>query len=48
LEQGFVQARGLDPESPPKNIDEIYQYAKKIHALGDDISGYYFAGSCSG
>ena len=39
---------GLDPEKPPKTIDEIHEMAKKIRALGDDIYGFYFAGSCPG
>ena len=43
----FRQA-GLDPESPPTTWDEIYEYAKAINALGDDIYGYYFSGACAG
>ncbi|MEP7293239.1 MAG: sugar ABC transporter substrate-binding protein, partial [Chloroflexota bacterium] len=43
----FEQA-GLDPEAPPTTWDEIYEDAKAITALGDDIYGYYFAGACAG
>ena len=31
---------GLDPNKPPKTWSELYEYAKKIAALGDDIYGY--------
>ncbi|HEV2782529.1 MAG TPA: sugar ABC transporter substrate-binding protein [Actinophytocola sp.] len=43
----FRQA-GLDPEKPPKNFDEIYEYAKKITALGNGITGFDLAGNCGG
>jgi multiple sugar transport system substrate-binding protein len=43
----FKQA-GLDPEKPPKNFDEIYEYAKKITALGNGITGFDLAGNCGG
>ena len=43
----FRQA-GLDPESPPKTHAQLIEYATKIRALGDDIYGYYFSGSCGG
>ena len=39
---------GLDPEKPPTTIDEIHADAKKIRALGHDIYGFYFSGSCPG
>jgi len=39
---------GLDPNQPPKNLAQIHDYAKKIHALGPDIYGFYFSGSCPG
>ena len=35
----FEQA-GLDPESPPTTWDEIYEAAKAINDLGDDIYGW--------
>lgn len=31
---------GLDPELPPRTWDELYDAAKKISALGDDIYGF--------
>ena len=43
----FEQA-GLDPENPPQTWDELLEAARAISALGDDIYGYYFAGSCAG
>ena len=39
---------GLDPDKAPATIQEIHEDATKIRALGDDIYGYYFAGSCPG
>jgi multiple sugar transport system substrate-binding protein len=39
---------GLDPEKPPQTLAELKDYATKIHALGPDIFGYYFSGSCGG
>jgi multiple sugar transport system substrate-binding protein len=39
---------GLDPNKPPASLDEIHQDAKKIRALGSDIYGFYFSGSCPG
>ena len=43
----FKQA-GLDPDKAPTSLAEIHADAKKIRALGPDIYGYYFAGSCPG
>lgn len=43
----FRQA-GLDPDKPPTSLGELREYADKITALGDDIKGYYLAGSCAG
>lgn len=43
----FEQA-GLDPDSPPQSTAEIVEAARAISALGDDIYGYYFSGSCGG
>ncbi len=39
---------GLDPEKAPKTLAEIHADATKIRALGGDIYGYYFSGSCPG
>ena len=39
---------GLDPDKPPSSVPEIQADAKKIRALGTDIYGFYFSGSCPG
>ena len=39
---------GLDPNKPPTTLAQIHEYAKKIRALGPDIYGFYFSGSCPG
>ncbi len=31
---------GLDPDDPPETWDELLDAARRIHALGDDISGF--------
>jgi multiple sugar transport system substrate-binding protein len=43
----FTRA-GLDPEKPPSTMDEMVDYAKRIKALGGDVSGYFFGGACPG
>jgi multiple sugar transport system substrate-binding protein len=43
----FEQA-GLDPEKPPTSLAEVREYADKITALGNDITGYYLPGNCAG
>ena len=43
----FRQA-GLDPDVPPQTIYEIHEMATAIRALGPDIYGWYFSGSCPG
>jgi multiple sugar transport system substrate-binding protein len=43
----FEQA-GLDPNMPPTSLSEIREYADKITALGNDVTGYYLPGSCAG
>ena len=43
----FTKA-GLSPDSPPKNFAQILADARKINALGHGISGFSFAGDCSG
>ena len=43
----FIEA-GLDPENPPSTWDEVLEAARAISELGDDIYGFYFAGSCAG
>ncbi|MDR0387914.1 MAG: ABC transporter substrate-binding protein, partial [Treponema sp.] len=34
---------GLDPNKPPVTWDELYEYGKKIHALGTDVYGFNIA-----
>lgn len=46
--KGLFKKAGLDPEKPPTTIDQIHEYATKIHALGPDIYGYYLSGNCGG
>jgi len=46
--KGLFKQAGLDPEKPPTTLAEVHEYAKKIHALGPDIYGYYFSGNCGG
>jgi len=43
----FRQA-GLDPETPPTNLQEIHDMAAQITELGDGNYGYYLPGNCSG
>jgi len=46
--KGLFKQAGLDPSKPPSSLQEIHDDAKKIHALGPDIYGYYFSGACPG
>lgn len=39
---------GLDPEVPPKNLQEIHDFAKKITGVEEGVYGYYLAGNCAG
>ncbi len=39
---------GLDPEKPPKTLNEFAEHARKIDALGGDVNGTYFGGNCGG
>ena len=39
---------GLDPDKPPRTLDQIHEDAKKIRAIGPDVYGFYFSGSCMG
>jgi multiple sugar transport system substrate-binding protein len=43
----FKQA-GLDPDKGPKTWAEIEADAAKVNALGGDVKGFYFSGSCGG
>ena len=46
--KGLFKKAGLDPEKPPTTLAEVHDYAKKIRAVGADVYGYYFSGSCPG
>ena len=39
---------GLDPESPPKTLAQLEEYATKIRESDPNAYGYYFSGSCGG
>ena len=43
----FRQA-GLDPEKPPTTLAEFDAAARAVDALGGDINGTFFGGSCGG
>jgi multiple sugar transport system substrate-binding protein len=43
----FRQA-GLDPEKPPTTLAEFDAAARAVDALGGDVSGTFFGGSCGG
>lgn len=43
----FRQA-GLDPEQPPTTLAEFDAAARAVDALGGDISGTFYGGSCGG
>jgi multiple sugar transport system substrate-binding protein len=46
--KNLFKKAGLDPEKPPTNWTEMYEYVKKITALGDGNHGFYFSGACAG
>ena len=35
----LFRTAGLDPDKPPVTWDDVYEYSKKIHALGPDFYG---------
>ncbi len=46
--KALFKAAGLDAEKPPATSGEIVSAARKIRALGPDVYGFYFSGSCPG
>ncbi len=45
----LFEEAGLDPEAPPTDFDELYEYATAIREnVGGDSYGFYFAGNCAG
>ena len=39
---------GLDPDRPPRTLDEVLSAARKVHALGHGVSGFSFGGNSPG
>jgi multiple sugar transport system substrate-binding protein len=46
--KALFRRAGLNPDDPPRNFAEILTDARKVNALGHGISGFSFAGDCSG
>jgi multiple sugar transport system substrate-binding protein len=44
----LFQKAGLDPNTPPTTMQEVYEDAVKINKLGGGIHGYFFGGDCPG
>jgi multiple sugar transport system substrate-binding protein len=44
----LFEKAGLDPESPPRTIAQLQEYATQIKENVPDAYGYYFSGSCGG
>ncbi len=44
----LFKAAGLDPNKPPTSLQELGDYATKITALGNGVTGYYLPGNCAG
>jgi multiple sugar transport system substrate-binding protein len=48
INKTLFRRAGLNPAQPPRNFAQILADARKINALGHGISGFSFAGDCSG
>ncbi len=48
INKTLFRRAGLNPAKPPRNFAQILTDARKINALGHGISGFSFAGDCSG
>jgi multiple sugar transport system substrate-binding protein len=46
--KALFKKAGLDAEKPPTTSGEIVSAARKIRALGPEVYGFYFSGSCPG
>lgn len=44
----MFEEAGLDPEDPPDNMEELLQYAKKLHKPKNDQSGFVARGTRKG
>ncbi|MBN8883946.1 MAG: sugar ABC transporter substrate-binding protein [Salana multivorans] len=38
--KALFEAAGLDPETPPTTLAEVKEFAEKIQATGDDVTGF--------
>jgi multiple sugar transport system substrate-binding protein len=48
INKTLFKRAGLNPADPPRTFAEILADARKINSLGHGISGFSFAGDCSG
>jgi multiple sugar transport system substrate-binding protein len=48
INKTLFKRAGLNPDQPPKTFAQILADARRINALGHGISGFSFAGDCSG
>lgn len=48
INKTLFRKAGLDPADPPRTYAQILADARKINALGHGVSGFSFAGDCSG
>ncbi len=48
INKTLFKRAGLNPDQPPGNFAQILADARRINALGHGISGFSFAGDCSG
>ncbi|SHE99034.1 multiple sugar transport system substrate-binding protein [Kaistia soli DSM 19436] len=46
--KNLFKKAGLDPDKGPTTWAEIEADAEKVNALGGDVKGFYFSGSCPG
>jgi multiple sugar transport system substrate-binding protein len=48
INKTLFKKAGLNPDQPPRNFAQILADARRVNALGHGISGFSFAGDCSG
>jgi multiple sugar transport system substrate-binding protein len=48
INKTLFKRAGLNPDQPPRTFAQILSDARRINALGHGISGFSFAGDCSG
>lgn len=44
----LFEKAGLDPEVPPRSLQDIHDMAAKITGVEEGVYGYYLAGNCAG